>query len=311
MSSLQRDQLTLLKTRPPLAQDVAAFLTDRQARGLSPRTVAFYRDELRHFREWAQAQGVTETLAITPDLLRRYFLALSQTRNPGGAHAAYRTLRAFLRWYEREYEPQGWSNPIRKVQAPKVPREPLDPVPLPDLQAMLQTCERRTFAGDRDRAMLLALLDTGCRASEFLALDVGDVNLATGAVLVRAGKGRKARTVFLGAKARRELLRYLRHRPAAAPSDPLWVTAQGTRLTYAGLRQVVRRRAEAAGVPVPSLHAFRRSFALLSLRAGMDVYSLQRLMGHADLSVLRRYLAQTEEDLRRAHERCGPVDSLL
>ncbi len=71
------------------------------------------------------------------------------------------------------------------------------------------------------------------------------------------------------------------------------------------------RRAEAAGVPVPSLHAFRRSFALLSLRAGMDVYSLQRLMGHADLSVLRRYLAQTEEDLRRAHERCSPVDSLL
>jgi len=49
---------------------------------------------------------------------------------------------------------------------------------------------------------------------------------------------------------------------------------------------------------------------LLSLRAGMDVYSLQRLMGHADLSVLRRYLAQTEGDLQAAHARTSPVDRL-
>jgi site-specific recombinase XerD len=58
-------------------------------------------------------------------------------------------------------------------------------------------------------------------------------------------------------------------------------------------------------------HAFRRAFALASLRGGMDVYSLQRLMGHADLSVLRRYLAQTEGDLQAAHQKAGPVDRLL
>ena len=49
----------------------------------------------------------------------------------------------------------------------------------------------------------------------------------------------------------------------------------------------------------------------MSLRAGMDVYSLQRLMGHADLSILRRYLAQTDADLQIAHQKSGPVDSLL
>jgi integrase/recombinase XerD len=70
---------------------------------------------------------------------------------------------------------------------------------------MLKTCERRTFTGDRDRALLLSLLDTGCRASEFVALNVSDVNLHSGAVLVRAGKGGKTRTTFVGAKSRREL----------------------------------------------------------------------------------------------------------
>ncbi|NLE75692.1 MAG: tyrosine-type recombinase/integrase, partial [Chloroflexi bacterium] len=195
MSATKRDQLIRLLPRDALGSQIAAFLTDRQARGLSPRTVQFYGDELRHFREWAQGQRVTDAQAVTADLIRRYLLYLGQRRNPGGVHAAYRTLRAFLRWYGEEVEPDGWQDPMRRVRPPKLPQEPLEPVPLPDVQAMLRTCERKTFAGDRDRALLLALLDTGLRASEFVALDLGDVNLTTGAALVRSGKGGKSRTV--------------------------------------------------------------------------------------------------------------------
>jgi len=77
---------------------------------------------------------------------------------------------------------------------------------------MLATCKRRMFTGDRDRAILLCLLDTGYRAAEFLALNVGDLNLSSGAALVRRGKGGKFRTVFLGGKSRRAAARYLRHR---------------------------------------------------------------------------------------------------
>jgi integrase/recombinase XerD len=143
-----------------------------------------------------------------------------------------------------------------------------------------------------------------------VALDVGDVNMKSGAVIVKHGKGDKRRVAFLSAKTRRELLRYLRHREDAAPTSPLFATLDGRRLTYSGLRQVVRRRADAAGIAEPGLHSFRRAFALMSLRAGMDVYSLQRIMGHSDLSVLRRYLAQTEGDLAAAHAHASPVDRL-
>jgi len=104
-------------------------------------------------------------------------------------------------------------------------------------------------------------------------------------------------------------VRYLRHQPEAA--GPLWLTVHGKRLTYCGLRSVLRRRAEAAGIPIPTLHSFRRAFALMCLRAGTDVYSLQKLMGHSDLSVLRRYLQQTEADLQAAHAKAGPVDNVL
>lgn len=165
--------------------------------------------------------------------------------------------------------------------------------------------------GRRDRAIVLCLLDTGCRASEFVALSVGDVDTAAGAVMVRRGKGGKDRTVYLGVQARKALLRYLATRQAPAPSLPLWVTIRGGRLTREGLRTLLRRLGERAEVEHCHPHTFRRTFALWSLRAGMNIYALRVLMGHADLAMLRRYLALVETDLQDAHRRHGPVDSYL
>ena len=303
----------------PLEQEITAFLVDRGARGLAETTVEFYRKKLGVLRGYLQSVGVERVDDITAPVLRRYLLWLAETHNPGGVHALYRALKTFLLWWEAEVEPEGWRNPIERVPPPKVPTAPLQPVPLSHVKKMVATCKGRDFLPSRDKAMLLCLLDTGLRASEFLALDVSDVNLSTGAVLVRKGKGSKWRTAFVGHKMRRALLAYLRHRgdpsddpgPLHGSRQALWLTTRRGRLSYGGLRHVLDRRAEQAGVPTPSLHSFRRAFALLSLRAGVDIYSLQRLMGHADLSVLRRYLAQTEEDLRLAHEKGGPVDRML
>ena len=99
---------------------------------------------------------------------------------------------------------------------------------------------------------------------------------------------------------------YLRLRRDKKPA--LWVTRNGERLTYWGLRQIIRRRSFQAGVDTPSIHSFRRAFAVNMLRAGVDIFSLQKLMGHADLQVLRRYLALTTEDIARAHRIGSPVD---
>jgi len=315
METANRVQRTSLRLVPgscpsPLALTVREFLLDRQARNTSAGTLRFYRQKLYHFLAFLTTEGVTHPADLTAGHVRRYLVSLQEEgRTLGGQHAHFRAIRAYLRFLVREGDLEG--NPLDRLQGPRVPEALLAPVPLEHVRAMLKTCNLRTSLGCRDASLLLALLDTGCRAGEFLALNVGDVDLTTGAVLVRKSKGKRPRTVFLGSKALRALLRYLRHRPDVGPGDPLWATQDGRRLTYWGLRQVVRRRAELAGVAAPSLHSFRRAFALLSLRAGMDVYSLQRLMGHADLTVLRRYLAQTQEDLQRAHERCGPVDNLL
>ncbi len=295
-------------SRDPIAREFDGFIIDCQARALSPRTIELYQDKFSYWRQLFKSMGVTDVASITPLHLRRGLVELAKTHNPGGVHVCYRVLKTFLRWLVAEGVLE--KNPIERIKPPKVPQEPLEPVPLTDVKAMLATCDK-TFTGERDRAILLCLLDTGCRASEFVALNIGDVNLANGAVMIRQAKGGKFRTAFLGNKARRAMVRYLRYQGNPGSDAPLWVTDEGTRFTYWGLRHVIRRRAERAEVPVPCLHSFRRAFALLSLRGGMDIFSLQRLMGHADLSTLRRYLAQTEDDLADAHRRAGPVDHLL
>jgi integrase/recombinase XerD len=193
------------------------------------------------------------------------------------------------------------------LKAPKISTQPLEPIELSDVAALVHTCTSGSFLDYRDKALLVFLLDTGARAREVLQIDIEDIDLVSGATIIHRGKGGKARTVFVGKSSRKTLRTYLKHRYDNNPA--LWVTDETERLEYSGLRGILGRRAKQAGVKAPSLHSFRRAFAINMLRAGVDVFSLQKLMGHADLQVLRRYLAQTTDDIAQAHRIGSPVDN--
>lgn len=294
-----------------LTNEVDEFLIDRQSRNVSPKTLLWYTHALSMWRNFTLDLGIAATQQVTATSIRRFMLHLTERgHNAGGVSNIYRAVRAYLRWYGNESAPPGWPNPIAKVKGPKLTQEPLQPVPLEHVRAMLATCTR-TETGARDRAILLLLLDTGIRHAELAQLTVGDVDLDAGTVLIRCGKGRKFRTVFIGNRTRRALVTYLRRRRRMDTDTPLWLGRDDRPLRKAGLRQVIRRRAEQAGIPVPGLHDFRRAFAVNCLRAGMDLVTLQRLMGHSTLAIIQRYLALIDDDLRAAHQRFGAVDNLL
>jgi site-specific recombinase XerD len=66
-----------------------SFLVDRQSQGLSPETISFYRKKLHYFPSSCDGQAVTQIAHITPDLIRRFMLGLSETHNEGGLHACF------------------------------------------------------------------------------------------------------------------------------------------------------------------------------------------------------------------------------
>jgi len=165
---------------------------------------------------------------------------------------------------------------------------------------------KNDFTGVRDRLILLILLDTGLRASGLLALGFVNVNPIIGTLQIMHGKGDKFRVVYLGKKSRLALRSY--YRRIKNQEGALIIGVHGERLTYTGLRLLLQRRAKKAGVAYQSYHSFRRLFALEMLRNGINVFSLQLLMGHADLQMLRRYLKQVGSDLQEAHNKVSPVD---
>jgi site-specific recombinase XerD len=136
------------------------------------------------------------------------------------------------------------------------------------------------------------------------------LDLRIGALQVRSGKGKKDRTVYLCARARCELIRYLRHRGELSPNDSLWTNQNDGRLKPEGLRQILIRRSHRARIDQPTLHDFRRTFAIESLRKGCDLITLACLMGHTSPVILQGYLALVDTDLQRTHARSSPVDHL-
>lgn len=175
-------------------------------------------------------------------------------------------------------------NPINRVKIPTGNNQPLPGITMEDVRQMLHACT--TNMALRDKALLMALVDTGAIRAEIIALSIEDVNLISGTVQIKHGKGSKSRVVYLGRKTRRVLRRYLKSRlDELGFNSPLIATQEGTRLSLSGLREIIRRRAKAAGIKEPGLHDFRKCFAVQMLRGGCDLVTLSRLMGHSSVTI--------------------------
>ncbi len=301
-------RLKVLRPAPPSSLDIAAqsFFLSREAMRCTAATLIWYRKYVGALVAHLAAEGIADVEAITTDSLRGFLVHLQQR---GLADTTIHHHASAARTFCNYLVEEGLLtvSPMSRVKMPRLNNDALPALSPAEVQKLLKACQTT-----RDTAMVLTLLDSGVRAAEFVALNVGDLDIATGSLLVRLGKGRKTRTTYVGAKARRAILKYLLARGKPRAEDPLWLNEQtNDRLTDSGLRQALERIAKRAGVEDVSPHVLRRTFALWSLRSGMDVYSLQRLMGHADLAMLRKYLALVQSDLEAAHKRHGAVDTLL
>lgn len=282
------------------------FMLDCEARRLTPATRQFYRAKLSVFFQWCTENAVEVISDLTAHKIRQYFVYL-QRRSLSGQyqHNLARTIRAFLNYCVRDELLE--VSPFKKVQMPRVEKKILEALDAADIRTLLKHCQSA-----RDKALCLFLLDSGVRASELAALKIGHVDVKTGVVHVHSGKGQKGRTTYIGATTRKYLHRYLRTRGELTPEMPLFVSEMTSEcLTVSGLVQLMERLRRRSGVAACTCHAFRRTFALNCLRNGMNIYVLARLMGHADIIILRQYLPLIENDLQDAHARFGAVDKLM
>ena len=304
-----------------LSEAVQGFLMWRAVAG-SAHTVRDYANTLRQFEAFIEDDP--EVAAVDADQVRRflYWLRVERELAPKTVKNAHTGLSAFWSWLEDAY---GLPHVIRgAVRSPKAGTREVVPLSKQDVRLILAAVEKTaTWRSEkrqpaqmtrgtryRDRAIVLFLLDTGVRASELCSLVVGDVDMKSGAVQVRRGKGDKGRTVYLGTTARAALWSYLSRRGDVQPDDALFETTRHQPLDRSALRKLLLnagQRAEIAETVNP--HRFRHTFAVNYLRNGGDVYTLQRLLGHATMEMVKRYLSLAQTDIADAHKRASPVDN--
>jgi site-specific recombinase XerD len=289
------------KPQIPLARCLETWVGDGKAQGLSCRTIEEREGTFRRLLWWLTHEAETEPMldCLTPELIRR-FLAYCRDPNPGGrfgsdrsrskaqaspatVFAYFRVLRSFCHFCLEEGLLE--ENPMARVKPPRVPREQVQPFTPEQLRELLEAT-RQTAAPDRNRCILLLLVDTGLRVSELCSLKVSDVSNDDGSIAV-VGKGGKRRTVYLGQASRRALRLYLRKwRHSAAPEAPLFIAAGGTHagegISTSGVRQMMKDLEQLSGVTGVrvSPHTLRHSFAIAFLRGGGNLFELQQLMGH-------------------------------
>ncbi len=287
------------------------FLAHCESRNLSGRTLDWYDDRTRRFADWCTTQGIVSPSDLGLSDLERFVLhCRRQGFAPNTVHGYAQVLKTLCRLGHRlGYIPEDITG---YFEMPRVPKTIVATFSDGQLQALLAVPDKRTWLGIRDRAILLVLLDTLIRVSELVGLDAEDVDLDEDVIRVM-GKGRKERGVPFGMATGQALRRYRNAVQDLRPGDPFFITRYGQRASRWAVHMMMANCGRAAGIEGVrcSPHTLRHTGAKRFILAGGDVFTLQKLLGHTTLAMVRRYVELADVDVGAQHQRFSPADSLL
>jgi len=320
-----------------LTQAIEGFLLEKAVAGCSPHTIRNYTLTLRRLSDHFDTDPPLRD--ITANQIRAFLRKLQTTQiAPAGPiprpprHLSPKTilnihtcLSSLWTWATSE----GYTDHhiIRDITPPDPDPPIIEPFTRDEIQALLRAAEysapwktrphtrtaRPPEIALRDKAIIYFFLDTGIRAAELCNLRLSDCDLQTGTALIigksRRGSGKgKQRLVYIGTNTRKALWQYLATRDHQ-PDDPLFATRDGNPYDRRHIARHLKRLGRRAGIKNVYPHRFRHTFAITYIRNGGDIFTLQQILGHTTLDMVRRYLKIAQTDCETAHRRASPVDN--
>jgi site-specific recombinase XerD len=310
-----------------LSQLIPGYILHARTEGKSEKTIAHVTSSVSYLERFLISEGLPTSVShIDRKEFRAFILHLQHKRCFSGhpltkaqdrglsghtIHGYLKSIRAFWSWLVAEEIVA--INPLLSMKIPKAPKKVIPTFTDSQLELLLGAIDSATPTGYRDKAIVLTLLDTALRVSELGGITLDNLWLDDGLIKVM-GKGRKERHVPMGKTVQRILWRYIHHyrsEPSLPRFDYLFLTRDGRPLTKDRIDKMMAgygRRAGIKGVRC-SPHTLRHTASVRFLRNGGNVFSLQRLLGHSNLEMTRRYCELADVDVQQAHRIASPVDN--
>jgi site-specific recombinase XerD len=307
-----------------LARLLSGFFTDYlpKQRATSPHTLHSYRDSLKLLLQFvAGKNGDPCSLSIEQLTVERITAFLDYLEDERNNRTCTRNVRlsaihTFFR-YVGTSQPQYLEHAERVLSIPfkRTEIREVEHLEFEEVHALLQTIDRSTQFGRRDFLLMSLLFNTGARASEIVGLNTTDLQLTPPPVVLLHGKGRKERTCPLWPETARLLHLHLEEH-GTHPDRPAVVfrNQRGTPLTRFGLRFIFQKHVRKAAQDIPAMqrkrlhpHSMRHSTAVHLLRAGVDVATIARWLGHASINTANKYLAVDLDAKREALAKATPL----
>ena len=291
-------------------------------------TISWVTSAIHYFTHFLRENNLSTDIAyITPAKIKHYIVYLQQKPcysihpftpeqpkllSEASINSYVRGLQSFWAWLVRE----GFliDSPFYHLRVPVATFKLKPPLSQEHLTAILSSCDQSDPTDFRDYTVMFLMYDSGPRAGEVCGITLDDIDL-DGRQIKILGKGNKERQIPIGTKSQKAIwkyISYLRPEPATPGIKQLFVTDEGFPLTVGTLQDIVKRHAKRVGISGVSIspHAFRRTFAVDYLRNGGDVLTLQNILGHTTLAMMRVYVLLARTDVAKMHARCSPGDNL-
>jgi site-specific recombinase XerD len=303
-----------MKNEISFSQAVEGYLLAAHARRLSPHTIEDYVNTFRKFDVFLKEDP---PVSLITSKQVESFLASQQVSKKTLLN--YHTgLSALWTWAVNEELVD--KHIVQKVERAKPEKRSIKPYSEEDVREMLaalthsrlytrpgkRDCAHSLPNAERNRAIILLLLDSGIRATELCQLMIHQVDVRNRRMNI-FGKGSKERTIPFSPRTGQALWKYLAIRKEDSIGDYLFINLLGGPLDRHDLRRTLARIGERAGIQGVNVHRFRHTFAINYLRNGGDPYSLQVMLGHSTMEMVKTYLALSQADLEKNHRQASPV----
>lgn len=282
------------------------FIRKCKIKNLTDLSISSYEKKMVHFYEFIdKSEPIT---AVTKDTVDDYILWLRENTeaNDITINSYLRSVRAFLYFcMEDRYIP------TFKIQLIKAEKKIKETYTDDELVRLLEKpdVDNCSFSCYKTWVFENYLLGTGNRISTALDLHIGDINFQSGVIVLRKTKNRKQQIIPLSATLAEILQGYLQIRGGEA-DDYVFCNEYGEQASCRTYQQLVRRYNRKRGVEKTSCHTFRHTFAKNWILNSGDMFRLQKILGHSDLTVTKEYVNMFGQDLQMDFEKFNPLDNL-